>query len=91
MKLKFKFVDRYDERNILKKYFSNNNIREQGVWISGPHNIGKTELVKETINYLKNKTIFHIMFTNDEYSYIEHLLSVISDYNQFKGNDFFPI
>lgn len=89
MKLKFKFVDRYDERNILKKYFSNNNIREQGVWISGPHNIGKTELVKETINYLKNKTIFHIMFTNDEYSYIEHLLSVISDYNQFKGNDFF--
>ena len=57
MKLKFKFVDRYDERNILKKYFSNNNIREQGVWISGPHNIGKTELVKETINYLKNKKI----------------------------------
>lgn len=89
MKLKFKFVDRYDERDILKRYFSNNNIFEQGIWISGPHNIGKTELVKETINSLKNKTIFHIMFTNNEYSYIEHLLSVISDYNQFQGNDFF--
>lgn len=87
MRLKFKFIDREDQRRELISYLKNNTIEEQGVWISGPHNVGKTSLINEVKKSVPGKYI-HISTDEYPYNYLEYFLAHISDKNIFHNNSF---
>ncbi len=87
MKLNFKFVDRGVQRRELAAYFKGKPLREQGIWISGPHNVGKTALINEVKRSVEGRYI-HVITDEYPYNYLEYLLAHISDIEVFGTNSF---
>lgn len=55
----FKFVDRENERMIVKNFILSSNI-DNALWIHGDSGVGKTELVKYFSNHFPNYKYIHI-------------------------------
>ena len=87
MKLSFKFVDRDIQRRELTSYFIKNTFSEQGVWLSGPHNVGKTALINEVKKKVGGSYI-HVNTNEYGYSYLVCFLAHISDSELFGSNSF---